>query len=159
MQNEISLAKFLARYCNMAGKDLSRMTHDDVEVMLPELKRTSFELVEKKPELLAQGIVLLVNDGFRTIPYLAPRLEFEEDPMEVTVLHEKPKKAMIPSKRTDYTRMNIYELRCLLRNKFSSCAVKRRARMELQDRGVVLSRKYNRMKEKQKIERDKNEGY
>ena len=72
MQNEISLAKFLARYCNMAGKDLSRMTHDDVEVMLPELKRTSFELVEKKPELLAQGIVLLVNDGFRTIPYLAP---------------------------------------------------------------------------------------
>ena len=160
MQNEISLSKFLARYHNLAGKDLSKMTHDDVQTFFPELKRTSFELVEKRPELLAQGSILLVNDGHRTIPYLVPQVELiQEEKMEVNIERGQRSRNQIDLGRHDYTRMSIYELKCLLKNKFYSYSVKRRARLELKDRGVVLSRKYNRVEEKQKTEREKNEGY
>ena len=43
--NFISLSKFLSRYACVEGKDLKKLTHEDVEVLFPQLKRTSFEIV------------------------------------------------------------------------------------------------------------------
>ena len=66
---------------------------------------------------------------------------------------------MVDYSKHDVTRMNEYELRLMLRRKFNSIANQRQARRELEDRGVVLSKKYNRTEEKRRVERIKNEGY
>ncbi len=67
------------------------------------------------------------------------------------------KKPTVDNKKYDYTKMSIYELKCLLRRKFNSYANRRNARKELERRGVVLTKKYSRCKEKRKIEGMKNE--
>ena len=182
MFNEISLSKFLARYCNLTGKDLSRLTHTDVSILFPALRRVErreFETCyddeelmdfddsldeckeyETLDDLVISGRAMLVNDGRRVVPYYVPEINREtlEEPMELnmevvdTTIH-------VDNARHDYTKMNIYELRNMLRRKFNSGMNQRNARRELERRGVVLSKKYNRVEEKRKIERMKNERY
>ena len=168
MLDEISLPKFLARYLNLTGKDLSKITHEDVKVLFPFLKRTSFEKIELAlkgmldPEEAYEILdrVLLVNDGKHVVPYLKPELLTEEmdDPLEVVA--EAVPKRKIDRSHHDYASMSIYELKCLLERKFNSARNRKKAKEELQYRGVVLSKKYDRNKDKKKWkEEKKNEGY
>ncbi len=78
MLNEIKLSKFLVRYCNLRGEDLTKIRHEDVKVLFPTLKRASFEELENNPKKLASGEILLVNDGRKVIPYYVPSLSKEE---------------------------------------------------------------------------------
>ena len=50
--------------------------------------------------------------------------------------------------------MSVYELRKLLNTKFNSYRNSREARRELERRGVVLTRKYNRSTDRKKIMED-----
>ena len=61
--NVISLSKFLARYANLTGKDLVNLTHDEVKVLFPQIKRTSFDYVDEHQDEMASGKVALVSDG------------------------------------------------------------------------------------------------
>ena len=54
----------------------------------------------------------------------------------------------------DYASMSVYELRKLLNTKFNSYRNSREARRELERRGVVLTRKYNRSTDRKKIMED-----
>jgi hypothetical protein len=159
MSNEINLSKFLARYCNLAGKDLSKIKHEDVKVLFPSLKRASFEEIEKNRYLLASGEVLLVNDGKRVIPYFVPPTCMDEETVPMDFTMEEAPKQEINYRKYDYTKLSIYELRCLLRRKFNSYANQRNAKMELERRGIVLSKKYNRCEEKRKVDKIKDERY
>lgn len=141
--NSISLSKFLSRYVNLDGVDLSKVTHEQVKQLFPYLKRSSFEYVEKHPEDVCRGVIVMVSDKFHTIPYYVPTLnenlgklqEFKVEFDEVKIKDEE---------HYDYASMSVYELRKLLNTKFNSYKNSREARRELESRGIVLTRKYNR---------------
>ena len=143
--NFISLSKFLSRYSSIEGEDLKKLTHEDVEVLFPHLKRTSFEVVFDNPELLYSGKVLMVYDGKSAIPYIVPKmLESEAEMMSITREEEKVKP--VDDTVYDYASMSIYELRCLLVRKFNSNRNQVCARRELNKRGVEITKKYKRLK-------------
>lgn len=138
----ITLSKFLSRTLGLGGSDLKKITHLDVKVLFPQLKRSTFEYVNNHPEAITCGKILMVSDGKTVIPYYVPTIEKEFDFHEIEVEHEEPRK--INDERYDYTTMSIYELKQLLNTRFNSYRNSREARRELEKRGVVLTKKYNR---------------
>lgn len=140
-QKSIALSKFLSRYHNLTGDNLTKLTHKDVKILFPHLERYSFDELESNPELLYSGDVVMVSDGKSVIPYRVPKIElFEEDPLEVC--REEEPKIVITPKHYRYDKMSIYELRCLLERKFNHIKNRREARKELESRGIVLKKKY-----------------
>lgn len=149
MSYEISLSKFLSRYAFLEGEDLKKITHDEVKKLFPEFKRSSFEEILDNPELLKSGKVVIVYDGKKKVPYYIPRVEKNTE--EFMDFHrESVKERQIDDNVYDYSNMSIYELRCLLQRKFNSYRNQTSARKELDRRGVVLRKKYNRCEFKRK---------
>ena len=138
----ITLSKFLSRTVGLGGSDLKKITHLDAKILFPQLKRSTFEYVNNHPEAITRGKILMVSDGKTVIPYYVPTIEKEFDFHEIDVEHDEPKK--INNERYDYTAMSIYELKQLLNTRFNSYRNSREARRELEKRGVVLTKKYNR---------------
>ena len=99
-----------------------------------------------------EGHQLLPDDARRIT-----RMDELEEPMDFN-MEELPKQ-QVNYRKYDYTKLSIYELKCLLRRKFNSVANQKNAKCELERRGLVLSRKYNRCKEKRKVRNNSNEGY
>ena len=136
--NVITLAKFLSRYLGVQGKDVTNLTHNDVKELFPNLKRASFSYIEQNPKVLISGEVLLVRDNEKTIPYVTPSYEFGEcirtADIEEDIEYQEP----------DYASMNAYELKQLLNVRFNGYHKSRLARRELEDRQIVLNKKYNR---------------
>ncbi len=139
--NTISLTKFLSRYLGIVGEDTKHLKHDDIAHLFPDIKRSSFSFINNNKGVVEKGIILLVNDGERTIPYYAPAIigDLELTTLQSTVDEKNKKKKVI-----DYANMNIYELKQLLNVRFNGYHVSRTARKELEDRGVTLRKKYNR---------------
>lgn len=138
--NEISLAKFLAKYVALNGEDLKKLTHDDVKALFPYFKRCTFDAIKKDPSLVLCGRVLLVNDGHRTIPYYLPEeLDYVDDYIDFEYNEVEEDDDF----RTyyDYEAMTNYELKELLDSKSAIRKVKLHARRELEDRGVILTKK------------------
>ena len=84
-ENEISLAKFLTRYVYVTGKDLTKLTHDDIKELFPYLKRTSFEYIDLHPGCVECGEVALVNDGKNIIPYYIPKIVDYDRPTDIHI--------------------------------------------------------------------------
>lgn len=145
---DISLAKFLSRFVSLYGKDLKKVTHNEVKILFPNLKRCSFNKIKENPMLIYDGDVILVDDGKTIIPYYIPKEETLNS--ESTFIREKVKEREIDDSYHDYASMSIYELRCLLERKYNSCRNQCAARRELNKRGVVLHKKYKRSEEKRK---------
>lgn len=141
MNNTISLTKFLSRYLGIVGEDTKHLKHDDIMRLFPNIKRSSFSFIKNNKGVVEKGIILLVNDGERTIPYYAPIITGE---LELTTLESKIEDTNKRKKVIDYANMNIYELKQLLNIRFNGYHVSRTARRELEDRGVTLRKKYNR---------------
>ena len=137
MNDEISLAKFLSRYGLMQGKDLKKVRHSDVKKLFPRFKRSSFEEISVNPSLLYSGRVVMVNDGFDSIPYYVPSPKSDEIKEEEPMLFSRKeiKKRTIDDRVYNYTDMSIYELTCLLTRRFNSCRNQSCARRELNRRG------------------------
>ncbi len=140
-QNAISLAKFISRYLGVNGSGLNTLSHEDAKHLFPSLKRSTFAFVENHPLELYSGNVILVTDGKKTIPYYVPPIDkIVNNEIVVDVEHKKRKKKTIPN----YCDMKVYELKKLLNSRFNGRKVSRLVRCELEDRGVVLRKKYNR---------------
>lgn len=144
----ISLAKFLSRFESLSGKDLKKVTHEDVKVLFPNLKRSTFESIKRNPKLIYTNQVVLVSDGRKVVPYYVPNEQICEE--ETEFVREEVEQRKIDDTVYDYTSMSIYELRCLLERKFNSYRNQVCARRELDKRGVVLHKKYKRSEEKRK---------
>lgn len=150
MKQSISLAKFLSRYANLTGKDLKKVTHDEVKYIFPFLKRASFETVKDNPDLVKNGKVLLVDDGKKQIYYYVPEIkdidemEFNREEIDTRIVQD--------DKVYDYANMSIYELRCLLVRKFNSYRNQCCARHELNKRGIEITKKYKRNNKKITLE-------
>ena len=148
----ITLPKFLSRTLGLEGKNLKRITHLDVKELFPNLKRSSFEYVNKYPEDLANGKIMMVSDGKSVIPYYVPEITRGLVTQEVNMEFTPTKKKEYENH--DYTSMSIYELKQLLNTKFNSYKNSREARKELESRGVILTKKYNRSESKRRIEEE-----
>ena len=73
----ITLSKFLSRTLGLQGSDLKRITHLDAKTLFPDLKRSTFEHVEKCPEEILTGKIMMVSDGKTIVPYYVPTLKTE----------------------------------------------------------------------------------
>ena len=138
--DSISLAKFLSRYANVCGENLKKITHEEVKILFPELRSTTFKELRSSMrknnvedninELFLSGKVMLVNDGHKTIPYYTPVLS-EDMTDEVYLNREECEGIVVDDNDYDYTRMSERELRRLLRRRFNSERNQRGARSEL----------------------------
>ena len=140
--NIISLAKFLARFGSLKGEVLSSITHDEVKILFPQFKRTTFENAKINKELVSTGKILMVDDGQKIIPYFLPIME-DENLFLLDVLREEDEVEVIDTCEYDYTSMSIYELKKLLDKKFNSKDNSRKAKKELENRGII-KKKYSR---------------
>lgn len=138
----ITLSKFLSRTLGLDGVDLKRITHLDAKELFPDLKRSTFDHVEKFPEELLTGKIMMVNDGKTVIPYYVPTLKTDFEVQEVKIDFDEVEE--VADKEYDYANMSVYELKQLLNRKFNTYKNSREARKELEKRGVVLTKKYNR---------------
>ena len=137
---EISLAKFLSRYVLLSGVDLKKLTHEDVKVLFPDIRRCSIEKIRENPSLIYSREVILVYDGRHHIPYYPPEvLSSEITQVELDVVEED--KGLDNNVNYDYTSMSNYELKCVLKNKFNSYKNKRKAKYELENRGIILEKR------------------
>lgn len=148
----ISLAKFLSRYLNLSGELLNHISHEDVKILFPNIKRTSFEYAENNPNEVANGNIIWVDDGKHVIPYVKPEYVHSAENKEISFEKVEPKK--IDSGYHDYASMSNYELKCMLNLKFNSRSNSRQARKELENRGVTLTKKYKRNKKIDELEWD-----
>ena len=151
MYSEISLSKFLSRYCRLSGLELTKVTHEEVKQLFPQFRRSSFKEINEHPELVMSGRVVLVNDGRKTIPYYSV---IEEDAFDYDEImrEEYNDEIVIDDNHYDMSKQTIYKLRLLLRHKYNSLRNQNAARRELNNRGIVLSKKYNRCKMKREME-------
>lgn len=140
----VTLSKFLSRFLAVDGMALTKLSHTDVKMLFPMLKRASFEYVEKHPEDVMCGKILMVSDGKKTIPYIVPDSKISV--MKRTNMPEV--EVVVKEKKTtcDYASMRVYELKMLLNLRFNTYRVSRGARNELENRGVLLKKKYKRVK-------------
>ena len=140
----VTLSKFLSRFLAVDGMALTKLSHADVRVLFPMLKRASFEYVEKHPEDVMCGKILMVSDGKKTIPYIVP-----DSKISVIKRTYMPEIEVVVKEKKityDYTSMKVYELKKLLNARFSTYKVSRSARNELENRGELVKRKYKRNK-------------
>ena len=138
----VTLSKFLSRFLMVDGMALTKVTHADVKMLFPTLKRSSFEYVEKHPEEVMMGRILMVNDGKKVIPYIVPEVR----KIDITMMPKFVEEKRTGKRETDYTKMRVYELKSLLNLRFNTYKVSRSARNELENRGELLKKKYKRVK-------------
>ncbi len=151
----ITLSKFLSRTMGLEGIDLKKITHLAAKELFPELKRSTFEHVKKFPEDIMTGKIMMVSDGKTVVPYYAPTIKKDLEMKEVRIEFDDPEEPK--DKEYDYTRMSVYELKQLLNRKFNTYKNAREARKELEKRGIVLTKKYNRNEVKRMKEDEVNE--
>ena len=146
---KIALSKFIARSYNIQGSDLKKMTHEMVKSLFPDLKRTSFEYLEKNPSLMAQGEIVLVEDARgKVIPYFAPEIDYTiEDVEEVSINFDKAK----VEKFKDVEDMTNYELK-MAAKKTTNIGTLRKVKKELEKRDLKKSKEYNIKKAKERVE-------
>ena len=85
--NSISLRNFLISYCNICcdGVLKNEITHKDMKILFPYLKRVSYEYVEKNLKQVYTGEILLVKDKIGNIvPYIKPEF-IEYDNMDIDI--------------------------------------------------------------------------
>lgn len=138
----VTLSKFLSRFLMVDGMALTKVTHADVKMLFPMLKRSSFEYVEKHPEEVMMGRILMVSDGKKVIPYIVPEVR----KIDITMMPKFVEEKRTGKRETDYTKMRVYELKSLLNLRFNTYKVSRSARNELENRGELLKKKYKRVK-------------
>ena len=146
----ISLVKFLSLYLGITNEALSSMTHSDIKILLPDLKRCSYEYTYGNSALVLRGEIIIVSDAKGIIvPYYKPKEAMKLN--EITIFAEKVKK-VDRQEDLDYNEMTDYELKCLLNTSKNGYAVAKKAKEELSSRGVLLN--------KQKVKRrEKNSNY
>ena len=76
--NFISLRKFLVFYCGVCDRNIlsHNLTHKDIKVLFPDLKRVSFEYVIDNIKEIYIGSIIMVKDSIgNAVPYINPKLD------------------------------------------------------------------------------------
>ena len=142
----ISLVKFLNLYLGITNEVLSTMTHGDIKILLPNLKRCSYEYTYDNSALVLRGEIIIVSDAKGIIvPYFKPSEEMKLE--EVAVFAERAEKVN-KQEVLDYNEMNNYELKCLLNTSKNGYSVAKKAKEELKNRGALPN--------KQKVKKREN---
>ena len=112
------------------------MTHEDVKMLLPHLKRISIEYVDKNPDLIARGEALWVTDKKRhTIPYVVPNLTFEEvDKIDMKLDYEEAINIDI---------LEDYEVKQALKKSKKNISLNRKLVKELSKRDIKTDKSFN----------------
>ncbi len=76
----INVQSFLERYYGISHEGISKMTHKTATSFFPQLRRTSFEFVQKNPELVSTGKIIMVEDAEHfEAPYWMPDMDGLEE--------------------------------------------------------------------------------
>ena len=77
----IDLVSFLCNYYGIVSKNLkiNKLTHNDMKVLFPDIKRSSFDNLEHNSSLIYKGEIILVHDcnGY-ILPYINPHIKVDE---------------------------------------------------------------------------------
>lgn len=69
----LDASSFLKRYYGISHEEIAGMTHDTIKSFFPQLRRTSFDCIQKNPELVSTGKIILVEDAKHyQVPYITP---------------------------------------------------------------------------------------
>ena len=76
-KKSMSIKKFLYYYCGISGESLKNinLSHSDIKLLMPDLKRVSYEYVLNNMSELYVGNIICVIDSYNNIaPYITPVL-------------------------------------------------------------------------------------
>lgn len=85
--NSITLKKFLILYCGIKSESLGerKISHEEIKILFPYIKRTSFDVISKNKKCLYSGEIIVVTDSYgKMIPYVKPIIK-EENTLEFNV--------------------------------------------------------------------------
>ena len=110
--NSISLRKFLMFYYGICDNNIlsHNLTHKDIKIFLPDLKRVSFDYVLENTKEIYIGTIIMVKDSFgNCAPYINPKLDIciEED-IDLEIIEEE--KDGVFEKSVELENLNLYEL-------------------------------------------------
>ena len=108
----LSICEFLTKYCGVSGSGLNKMTHDTVSMFFPNLRRTSYEHVEKNPGEVCRGEIVLVRDSANHLaPYIVSdtKLFIEEAQFEIESLVEEIVKSLKVSSKMSESAVIVIE--------------------------------------------------
>ena len=152
----ITMPEFLYNYLGIEDINIFEITHEDIKIILPDVKRSSFEEINKNYISIYNGDVILVKDKKgKTLPYYNPLryLDIEAIDMEIIA---RPTFDNEDSKQVDIESLTNYELKKEYikdkrQHKYALCRVLKK---EITERGIKLSRKKRKMIEKYEGEMD-----
>lgn len=121
-EQSVTLKTFLISYCGIYNETLfkSKLCHEDIKFLLPDLKRVSYDYVMKNIEQVYTGKIILVKDSYNHLaPYINPKLEECYDIEIDDCAEEFSNNDSNFDKVIDVENLNLYELN-ELRKKYKS---------------------------------------
>jgi hypothetical protein len=120
--NSISLRKFLMFYYGIYDSNIlnNNITHNDVKILLPDLKRVSYDFTLENIKDVYTGAIIMVIDSLgNCVPYINPKLdvcvEYHEE-FEITNNNSMDKFEEV----INLENLNLYELSELAK-KYKNC--------------------------------------
>lgn len=107
----ISLKSFLIIFCGICNDTLlkGKVSHDDIKHLFPELKRVSFDYINKNINEIYTGKVILVKDSYDFIvPYKKPLIEKYIEIPDIEIVEEKCEEAI--EEIVNLENLSLYEL-------------------------------------------------
>jgi len=107
----ISLKSFLIDFCGIFNDILlnEKVSNNDIKNLFPELKRVSFDYINKNPKEIYTGEVILVKDSFGFIvPYKKPVIEEYLEIPDIEINEDIKEKAI--EEVVNLEKLNLYEL-------------------------------------------------
>ena len=111
-KNSISLKKFLMFYYGVCESNIlsHNLTHKDIKILFPYLKRASFDYVLDNIKEIYTGSIIMVRDSIgNSVPYINPKLDIcIEDYGDMKITEEDMDKTF--EEIIDLENLNLYEL-------------------------------------------------
>ncbi|MDD5979480.1 MAG: hypothetical protein PUC23_00010 [bacterium] len=150
----ISMAEFLYNYMGIEDSKIFIITHDDIKILLPDLKRYSICNLKKDLSLLYDGDIILVKDPKGNIvPYYNPLRYLDIIPTDLKEV-EKPIKKNSKKEIKEIDNLTNYELKfeylaTKKNHKYKMCRILKK---EILERGIKGAGKKKKIIEKLKGE-------
>lgn len=156
----MSVSKFVSKYFNLSGKDISKLTHVDLQHIFRLLEPKDWgqipsyskcvtkdgsimindSIFKKYINELMSGEAILIDDGHRIIAYKTPYVLY--DTQEPYTYSEQ--KTVVDDGYYDYSTMEESEIRKHLVRTENSYRNQVEARKELKRRKIPVTKKYDR---------------
>ena len=114
----ISLNYFLVKFLGIRDNSVlsNQISHRDIKVLFPQLKRASFDDIVENPDLVYQGEVLLIEDSFGSVvPYYDSGYLNEDSEFYGEMVLDETTEDIPDIEEIDLPSLSNYELQNLLR--------------------------------------------